>query len=79
MFKNFLNRAEFKTKKIQSSTILKNFDESVNKDTSDIITKKILLLNIQIRDHKKTITFKIISIMKDLYLEQSWLKNEIHE
>ena len=74
MFKNFLNRVEFKTKKIQSSTIFKNFNESVNKDTGGIITKKILSLNIRIRDHKKILTFKIISTMKDLYLEQSWLR-----
>ena len=71
MFKNFLNRVEFKTKKIQSLTIFRNFDESVNKDTGGMITEETLLLNIQIRDHKKTITFKIISVMKDLYLEQS--------
>ena len=71
MFKNFLDRAGFKTKRIQSSTIFKNFDGSVKKDTSDMITKKLLSLNIQIRDHKKTITFKIILTMKDLYLEQS--------
>ena len=71
MFKNFLNRIEFKTKKIQSSTIFKNFNESVNKDTSDMITEKTFSLNIQIRNHKKTIIFKIISTMKDLYLKQS--------
>ena len=74
MFKNFLNRAEFRTKKIQSSTILRNFDESVNKDTDDMITKKTLSLNIQIRGHKETITFRIISAMRDLYLRQPWLR-----
>ena len=46
MFKNFLDRIEFRTKKIQSSTIFRNFDESVNKDTGDMITKEALLLNI---------------------------------
>ena len=71
MFKNFLYRVGFRTKKIQSSTILKNFDESVNKNTDGMITEKTLSLNIQIRGHKKTITFKIISAMRDLYLEQS--------
>ena len=70
MFKIFLNRAEFKTKKIQSSTILKNFDESINKDTDGMIIKKTFSLNIQIRDYKETITFKTISTMRDLYLEQ---------
>ena len=74
MSKNFLDRAEFKTKKIQSSTILRNFDESVNKDTGGIITEKTLPLNIQIRDHKETITFRIILAMRDLYLKQSWLR-----
>ena len=74
MFKNFLNRVEFRTKKIQSLTIVRNFNEAVNKDTSDMITEKTLSLNIQIRDHKKTTIFKIISTMKDLYLWQSWLK-----
>ena len=71
MFKNFLDRVEFKTKKIQSSTIFRNFDESINKDTSDMITEKTLSLNIQIKDHKEIITFKIISTMRNLYLEQS--------
>ena len=71
MFKNFLDRAEFKTRKIRSSTILKNFDESVNKDTSGIITEKTLSLNIQIRSHKKTMIFRVVSTMRDLYLEQS--------
>ena len=70
MFKNFLDRVEFKTKKIQSSTIFKNFDESINKNTSDIIIKKTFSLNIQIRSYKKIIIFKIISAMKDLYLKQ---------
>ena len=74
MSKNFLNRAGFRTKKIQSSTIFRNFDESVNKDTGGMITEKTLPLNIQIRGHKKTITFKIISAMRDLYLEQPWLR-----
>ena len=74
MFKNFLNRAGFKTKKIQSLTIFKSFDESVNKNTSGMIAKKTLSMNIQIRNHKKTITFKIISTIRNLYLEQSWLK-----
>ena len=46
MFKYFLDRVEFKIKKIQSSIIFKNFDGSINKDTDDMITKKILSLNI---------------------------------
>ena len=71
MFKDFLNRVEFKTKKIQSSTILKNFNESINKNMNNMITKNILSLNIQIRDYKKTIIFKMISTMKNLYLKQS--------
>ena len=74
MFKNFLNLAKFKTKKIQSSTIFKNFDESVSKNTNDMIIKKTFLLKIQIRNHKKIIAFKIVSTMRDLYLKQSWLK-----
>ena len=36
-----------------------------------MIPEKTLSLNIQIRDHKKIIIFKIISTMKNLYLEQS--------
>ena len=71
MSKNFLDRVEFRTKKIQSPIILRNFDESINKDTGGMITEKTLSLNIQIRNHKKIITFKIISTMRDLYLEQS--------
>ena len=74
MFKDFFYRAEFRTKKIQSSTILRNFDGSVNKDTDGMITEKTFSLNIQIRGHKKTITFKIVSAMRDLYLEQPWLR-----
>ena len=74
MFKNFLDRVEFKIKKIQSSTIFKNFNESVNKDTGDMITEETFSLNIQIRNHKKTIIFKIRSAMKNLYLKQSWLR-----
>ena len=46
MIKNFLDRVEFKIKKIQSSTIFRNFDESVNKDTSGMITEKTFSLNI---------------------------------
>ena len=71
MFKNFLNRVECTTKKIQNLTLFKNFDKSINKNTSGIITKEIFLLNIQIRNYKKIIIFKIISTMRDLYLKQS--------
>ena len=44
MFKNFLDRVEFKTKRIQNLIMFRNFDESVNKETGDMITKKILSL-----------------------------------
>ena len=46
MSKNFLDRIGFRTKKIHSSTIFKNLNKSVNKDTSGMITKKIFSLNI---------------------------------
>ena len=71
MFNNFLDRVKFKTKKIESLTIFKNFDKSVNKDTSDMIKEKTFSLRIQLKDHKETIIFRIISAMRNMYLKQS--------